>query len=170
MRAALDGNETAYQGFLLSIAPVLRTVAERGCKRAGIATGDAEDIVQDLAIHLKRHTWRRDEAIAPWIFAIMRNKLVDALRRRGRAIQIPIEDFADILQIEDTHVGIDNRVIDKMLACLKGTQRDIVSSISVEGRSLRETAKRLNMSEGAIRVALHRALKALAVKYIKGSD
>jgi RNA polymerase sigma-70 factor (ECF subfamily) len=48
---------------------------------------------------------------------------------------------------------------------LKVRQREIVKSISIEGRSARETADRLGMSEGAVRVALHRALKTLAILY-----
>jgi DNA-directed RNA polymerase specialized sigma24 family protein len=44
-------------------------------------------------------------------------------------------------------------------------QRAIVMSISVEGQSIKQTATRLQMSEGAVRVALHRALKSLAAKY-----
>jgi hypothetical protein len=43
--------------------------------------------------------------------------------------------------------------------------RDIVRSISIDGMSVRETANRLQMTEGAVRVALHRALKALAILY-----
>ena len=41
-------------------------------------------------------------------------------------------------------------------------QRDIVRSISLEGQSIAATAARLAMTEGAVRVALHRSLKLLA--------
>ena len=37
--------------------------------------------------------------------------------------------------------------------------------ISINGSSVRETANRLHMTEGAVRVALHRALKTLAGLY-----
>jgi DNA-directed RNA polymerase specialized sigma24 family protein len=40
-----------------------------------------------------------------------------------------------------------------------------VRLLTVEGASVRQTAERLNMTEGAIRVTLHRAVKALAVIY-----
>jgi RNA polymerase sigma-70 factor (ECF subfamily) len=52
-----------------------------------------------------------------------------------------------------------------MLSSLPKRQRDIVEAISIEGRSARDVGVRLGMSEGAVRVALHRALKALAVAY-----
>ena len=49
-----------------------------------------------------------------------------------------------------------------MIARLKGRQRDIVVAISIEGASAREVGKRFGMTEGAVRVALHRALQSLA--------
>jgi len=48
---------------------------------------------------------------------------------------------------------------------LKPQQREIVRSISLNGSSIRETADRLHITEGAVRVTLHRALKALSVFY-----
>jgi RNA polymerase sigma-70 factor (ECF subfamily) len=41
----------------------------------------------------------------------------------------------------------------------------IVTSISLDGQSISETAKRLSMSEVAVRVALHRALKSLGAAW-----
>jgi RNA polymerase sigma-70 factor (ECF subfamily) len=58
--------------------------------------------------------------------------------------------------------------MDALLARLKTQQREIVRSISVNGNSIRETAERLQMTEGAVRVALHRALKALGAIYRSG--
>ena len=55
--------------------------------------------------------------------------------------------------------------IDTLLGHLKVQQREIVKSISLNGNSIRETADRLQMTEGAIRVALHRALKTLGALY-----
>ena len=41
----------------------------------------------------------------------------------------------------------------------------IVTSISLDGQSISATAKRLSMSEVAVRVALHRALKSLGAAW-----
>ena len=53
----------------------------------------------------------------------------------------------------------------RLLETVSETQRKIVRSISIKGVSIREVAGTMNMTEGAVRVALHRALKALAVAY-----
>ena len=118
-----------------------------------------------LAIHLKRHTWDPALRLAPWVNAIARHKIIDAMRKRGTRRAEPIEDFADILpspQDEDASELTDAR---KLVEQLPNRQRDIVQSISLEGQSIAATAKRLSMSEVAVRVALHRALKALGAAW-----
>lgn len=167
MRAAIAGDADAYRRFLTSMTPHLRALARRRCRAAGVSDGDVEDIVQEvlLAIHLKRGTWDQSRPLGPWIAAIVRNKLIDALRRRGRHVTVPIEDVIDTLPAEERAEGASSGEIDGLLAQLNVRQREIVKSISINGSSVRETAGRLNMSEGAVRVALHRALKTLAALY-----
>lgn len=50
------------------------------------------------------------------------------------------------------------------LKCLPKRQRDVVQSSTVESNSIKKTAAKLAMSEGAVRVALHRGLAKLAAK------
>ena len=167
MRAAIAGDAAAYRRFLVSVTPHLRAMARRRCRMAGVSDGDVEDIVQEvlLAIHLKRGTWDQSRPLGPWIAAIVRNKLIDALRRRGRHVTVPIDDVIDTLGAEDHADGASSSEIDGLLAQLKAQPREIVKSISINGSSVRETADRLHMTEGAVRVALHRALKTLAALY-----
>lgn len=167
MQAAMAGDASAYRQFLMSVTPHVRAVVRSRCRSLGAPDGEAEDIVQEvlLTIHLKRGTWDQSRPIGPWVAAIARNKLIDALRRRGRKMSVPIEEVMDSLQAEDQTGGLDARDVDSMLKQLKTQQRDIVQSISLNGNSISETAGRLQMSEGAVRVALHRALKALAALY-----
>ncbi len=165
MRAANAGDAAAYRRLLKDLAPVLRAAARRGFVRAG-CDADAEDVVQEtlLAIHLKRHTWRSEEPIGPWIWAIARNKLIDALRRRGRRVELPIEDFAEVLPAEEARATSPARDVERHLEILPDGQRAVVRAIAVEGASIAEAATRLAMSSGAVRVALHRGLAALAAK------
>lgn len=171
MRGAMAGDAGAYRQLLLSLAPHVRAVARSRCRRFGTPEGEVEDLVQEvlLTIHLKRGTWDQSRPLGPWIAAIVRNKLIDMLRRR-RQTTVPIDDFMDNLQAEDHTPELSTRDIDTLLGQLKPQQREVVRSISVNGSSIRETAGRLAMSEGAVRVTLHRALKALAVFYRRGAD
>jgi RNA polymerase sigma-70 factor (ECF subfamily) len=128
---------------------------------------EAEDIVQEvlLAIHLKQGTWDPSREIGPWLTAITRNKLIDAFRRRGRRIDVPIEDVMHSLQAEERLPEIRTRDIYALLGRLTCQKQEIVRSISIDGASIRETAERLKMTEVAVRVSLHRALKALGALY-----
>jgi RNA polymerase sigma-70 factor (ECF subfamily) len=167
MRAAMAGDAQAYDRFLKAVTPYLRSIARRRCDQFGAPPGDVEDVVQEvlLTVHLKRGTWDISRPIGPWLSTIVRNKLVDSLRRRGRHSRVPIEDVMETLEADHRDDGADRVDVDRMLEGLKGPQREIVRSISIGEAGIRETAERLHMTEGAVRVALHRALKGLAALY-----
>ncbi len=167
MKAAIAGDAVAYRRLLEGVTPYLRGLARRGCERYGVPAGDSEDVVQEtlLALHLKRGTWDATRPIGPWISTIARHKLIDALRRGGRRVRVPIEEVMETLETEEPAAGLDAREVDRLLASLGERQRQIVQSISVDALSIRDTAQRLKMNEGAVRVALHRALKSLATLY-----
>jgi RNA polymerase sigma-70 factor, ECF subfamily len=166
MRAAISGDNAAYDRLLRAVAPVLRAAARRGLARAGQPVDLSEDVVQDilLAVHLKRHTWDADAPFAPWLFAIARNKLIDALRRRGRRIFVDIDDFAETLPGETPAETVPAGEIAAQLRSLPVRQREVLQSIAVDSVSIKDTAAKFAMSEGAVRVALHRALANLTAK------
>lgn len=167
LRDAISGDASAYRRFLQAITPFLRAMARKRCESFGAPASEAEDVVQEvlLAIHLKRGTWDPSRPVGPWISTIVRNKMIDTMRRRGRQIIVPIEDVIETLEAEPQASELEHRDVERLLSRLKEPQRDIVQSISVRGTSIRDTADRLKMSEGAVRVALHRALKTLAALY-----
>jgi RNA polymerase sigma-70 factor (ECF subfamily) len=171
MRAANAGDDAAYEKLLRQLAPVLRSAARRGLFQAGMSGADAEDIVQEtlLAVHLKRQTWIADAPVGPWIRAIARHKIIDALRRRGRRVDLRLEDFSDVLASPDAEPDLVASDVNRHLDELPAGQRNVVRAIAVEGASIGEAAGRLAMSNGAVRVALHRGLAALAAKFRDGS-
>jgi RNA polymerase sigma-70 factor (ECF subfamily) len=166
MRQAISGDDAAYHRLLKAVTPVLRAGARRGLARAGQPVDQSEDIVQDilLAVHLKRHTWDANAPFAPWLFAIARNKLIDALRRRGRRIFVNVDDFAETIPDEPAAETVSANEIAGLLQTLPVRQREVLQSISVESASIKDTAAKFAMSEGAVRVALHRALASLTAK------
>jgi RNA polymerase sigma-70 factor (ECF subfamily) len=166
MRLAISGDDGAYHRLLRSVTPVLRAAARRGLSRAGQPVDQSEDIVQDilLAVHLKRHTWDTNAPFAPWLFAIARNKLIDSLRRRGRRIFVDIDDFAETLAGDQAPETAPAGEVAAQLQTLPARQRDVLQSIAVESASIKDTAKKYSMSEGAVRVALHRGLASLTAR------
>jgi RNA polymerase sigma-70 factor (ECF subfamily) len=166
LRAANAGDAAAYQAFLKLMLPVLRKIVRRSLARARMPEADSEDIVQEvlLAVHLKRQTWIETAPVAPWIFTIARHKTIDALRRRGRRIELPIDDFAEILAAAPAEPNIAGANVDRHLEYLPTGQRSVVQRIAVEGQSIAEAALGLAMTKGAVRVALHRGLARLAAR------
>jgi len=172
MRLARQGNEDAYRQLLGRVSVWLRGVVRRGMVAAGRSAADCEDVVQEtlLAMHLKRDTWDETQPLEPWLRAIARHKLVDHLRRRGVRDHVSIDDQVDCLAAgsdPDPDARTDSR---RLLESLPDRQRRIVEEISIEGHRAAEVAVRFGMSEGAVRVTLHRALKTLAAAYRKGQS
>lgn len=164
MVAGNGGNAAAYEQLLRDLAAALRPAVQRGLARANRPAADAEDIVQEIliAVHMKRHTWDETRPLGPWLGAIARYKLIDALRRRGSRHDVPIEDFLETLAAEPAAPPMQERDMNVQLECLSPGQRSVVSAIALDGASVGEAAERLHMSQGAVRVTLHRALKQLA--------
>jgi RNA polymerase sigma-70 factor (ECF subfamily) len=162
MRAANRGDEMAYARLLRAITPLLRGVVR--ARGAGLGPEGCEDVLQEvlLAIHLKRQTWREEAPLRPWLYAVTRHKVIDAFRARGRRVDLPVEDFVEVLPAPDGPDPLAARDMETVIARLDPRAAEIVRAIGVMGETAAETAARLDMTEGAVRVALHRALKALA--------
>lgn len=164
MRAAIAGDQSAYRMLLSELSRALRGLVRRGFAGIGVPRDNVEDVVQDvlLAIHLKRHTWDSEKPLGPWVMAIARNKMIDDLRRHGRRQEVSFDFLQEPFEAEDVQTGLDAHDVEVVLGGLSERNREIVRAISIEGRTAREVAERLKMTEVAVRVALHRSLKTLA--------
>jgi RNA polymerase sigma factor (sigma-70 family) len=162
LRAANRGDGRAYAKFLEAVAPVVRGIVR--VRGSGLGPDMVEDVVQEvlMAVHAKRHTWREAEPVQPWLYAITRHKVVDAFRRRGARVEVPVDDFAEVLPAPD---GVDPTLesdVLRMIGQLDERSAAIVRAIGLDGASIRETGASLGMTETAVRVRLHRALRRLA--------
>jgi len=166
MRASIGGDAAAYSEFLRIAAVLVRGLARRKLAENGVVS--PEDIVQEtlLAIHVKRHTWRHEEPILPWLLTIARYKVVDVYRRKGSRVFVDVDDVAELLAAPDVPAADANdRSLERALAGLSDGQRRVVRSIGVDGRSISETADEFGMKETAVRVAFHRGLAAIAARF-----
>ena len=91
---------------------------------------------------------------------------MDLLRRRaGReALTDPLDDEADTLVASDDEADDARRDVAVLLAELPDKQRLPIQYVKLEGLSVVEAAHKTGMSESAVKVAVHRGLKALAAK------
>ena len=83
MAHAQAGDRAAYRRLLEQIAPYVRSLAARRHQNRC----DIEDSLQDvlLTVHAIRHTYDPTRPFGPWLVAIVNRRIVDRLRRQGRA-------------------------------------------------------------------------------------
>ena len=162
MRAANRGEQQSYVQLLREITPVVRGIVR--ARGSALGNEGCEDVVQDvlLTIHLKRQSWREDAPLRPWLYAVTRHKVVDAFRARGQRIDLPVDDFIEVLAAPADPDPFETQDMDRVIDRLDPRAAQIVRAIGVDGETAADTGARLGMSEGAVRVALHRALKSLA--------
>lgn len=163
MARGLAGEAAAYQSFLGALGAHLRAYYR---KRMARMPDDVEDLVQEtlLAVHNQRHTYDAGQPVTAWAHAIARYKMIDFLRRRSirEAVQEPLEDDADFLASSDEEAREARRDLAVLLDQLPDRHRLPIVLMKLEGLSVAEAAKRTGMSESAVKVGVHRGLKALA--------
>jgi len=159
----LSGEAAAYAAFLKELSAFLRAFL-RG--RLARVPDEVEDLVQEalLAVHNQRHTYDASQPLTAWVHAIARYKLVDFLRRRGwrEALHDPLDDEDDFLATSDEEAREAKRDLAVLLARLPDRHRLPIQHVKIEGLSVAETAKLTGMSESAVKVGVHRGLKALS--------
>ena len=159
----LAGDTSTYHAFLKELSAHLRAFL-RG--RLSRLPDEVEDLVQEtlLAVHNQRHTYDAGQPLTAWIHAIARYKLIDLLRRRvGRdALNDPLDDELAVFASSDAEAADARHDVAKLLQRLPERQRLPIQYMKLEGLSVIEAARATGMSESAVKVGVHRGLKALA--------
>ena len=163
------GDTAAYHRFLKVLSAHLRAYFR---KRLFQRPDEVEDLVQEtlLAVHNQRHTYRPEQPLTAWVHAIARYKLIDLLRARSsrEALTDPLDDELEVFASSDTEAAEAKKDLNKLLAGLPDRQRLPIVHVKVEGLSVVEAAQLTGMSESAIKIGIHRGLKALAAR-IRGT-
>lgn len=165
MAAAQDGDRAAYDRLLREILPFLRAVVAAHHRRPD----RLEDVVQDvlLTLHRVRHTYDPARPVRPWLAAIARRRSIDALRRRGRtdamevADDLAYETFADPAANREIEVAQNTAGLSGAIAGLPPSQREAVELLKLKEMSLAEASLVSGKSTTALKVNVHRAIKAL---------
>lgn len=162
MVAAQSGDRGLYEILLRRVTAVAQAYVRR---RAGDAAW-GEDVVQEclIALHRARHTYDPARPFAPWLYAIVQNRLVDALRQQRRrllrelqAVEGSREPRSSGMQERDAW----RRDVRRAVAGLPDRQRQVIELLKFEELSVREVATRLGMTESNVKVTAHRGYRAL---------
>lgn len=171
MLEAQQGNAASYSMLLRLLGAHLRAYFRR---RLGRDPDSVEDLIQEtlLAVHNQRHTYQASEPFTPWAHAIAKYKLIDHLRRDARRAESPLPDADDAAELVEetlTEAAHARRDVAQLLKTLPPRFRLPIEHVKIEGLSVEETAARTGMSVSAVKVGIHRGLKALA-RGLRGGD
>lgn len=167
LRRERAGDASGYEPFLRAYASWLRRVVRRRLADLGIDPREAEDIVQDvlMSVHARRDQWDEGRPLLPWLAAIARYRIIDALRRRRseRRVRIDLSDREWHALFEEARApdATDRSGVERMVATLPPVEQAVVRRVGMEGLSAKEAARATGMREGAVRVAFHRGLARL---------
>jgi RNA polymerase sigma-70 factor (ECF subfamily) len=172
MAAAQDGDRAAYAELLRAVTPFVRALARRRFADAPTA----EDVVQDvlLTVHRARHTYDPSRPFTPWLAAIAARRCVDAIRRRSRLAahetrdDLAYETFSDPRANKEGEGAEAAETVAVLLATLPRGQRQALELVKLKELSLAEASQISGQSVGALKVNVHRALKALRLKLVGG--
>jgi RNA polymerase sigma-70 factor, ECF subfamily len=161
---ASRGDEAGFLELWRALQPrLLRFLRVVGCE-------DPEDVASETWLQVVRDLHRfsgGEEDFRRWLFTIGRHRAVDAARARSRrpagAPSSGLDILADTQMVEDQ--VLDGLSIQGAVALLSRLSRDQAEAVAlrvIAGLDTPDVAKILGKSAGAVRVALHRGLKALA--------
>lgn len=167
MKAAQDGDATAYASLLREVMPVVRNAVRRA--RGFLGAAEVEDLVQEvlLSLHAVRATYDSTRPFMPWLMAITHNRLVDGARRYARrsAHEVQVEELPVTFAEEETNRESgsygDPEALRQAIQKLPAGQRLAVEMLKLKELSLKEAATTSGMSVGALKVAVHRAMASL---------
>jgi len=163
MVRAQAGDAAAYRQFLTELSGYLRAFLRRRMTRL---PEDVEDLVQEtlLAVHNQRHTYDPARPVTAWLHAIARYKMIDFLRRHSRTDMLtdPLDDVDELLVTAETPATEARHDVAGLLEQLPDKQRLPIVYVKLEAMSVQQAARLTGLSESAVKVGIHRGLKALA--------
>ena len=133
---------------------------------------EAEDVTAEVfhqaLANLKRFEWR-GIPFAAWLFRIAANLISDRWQRSGR--EIADEEKIDAAQVSPAEIEeVERRAtLFKLVDALPAEQKNVVVLRFVEQKSIKEVAREIRKTEGAVKQLQFRALSNLRAR-MEGAD
>jgi RNA polymerase sigma factor (sigma-70 family) len=170
-RISSSHDEAALSALILRHGPMVLGV----CRRVLSSPHDVEDAFQATFLILVRRVrqLRDRHRLGPWLHAVAYRVAARArsdIARRRRLEQTTAQPEWDASNKAPDCLVIEKErcsVLDEEISHLSVTHRSVVVLIDLEGQTLREAARRLGWSEGAVRGRLARARAALRRRLIR---
>ncbi len=164
-----DGDQLAFNRLVQKHGPKLHNLALRFTGSAA----DADEIAQETLFRLWQSAdkWQPGKArLSTWLFRITTNLCIDLARKKKRHMEISSADPPDLIDDQpDTSTILQSRqelqFIEEQISQLPEKQKMTLLLSTQQGKSNKEIAQVLNLSEGAVEQLLVRARRSLRQAY-----
>jgi RNA polymerase sigma-70 factor (ECF subfamily) len=167
IKSAVGGDSSAFGALYDRYQPAIyRFVA--------VKVGSREE-AEDITHHVFLSAWQkvggykhRGHPFSSWLYQIARNLVIDHYRAKKDDISLdkldPDSSIIPAVAQLDLSVKLQLEKVHRAIAELKTEHQDVIILRFVEDLPLKEVAAILKKSEGAIKLAQHRAIKELKKK------
>jgi RNA polymerase sigma-70 factor (ECF subfamily) len=159
MASAQSGNEADYRQLLLELSDMVNRYLMSRLGGYDFTDDCAQEVL--IAVHEARHTYDPSRKFRPWLFAIIRHKTIDAIRRN----RVRRDHHAGLSLAEETTSSetlLDAGVTSgQLIGALSPRHREAIKLTKILGFTTAEAASRLAISESAMKVRVHRAISSL---------
>lgn len=160
--------------FQTNILP-LKNELYRLALRITLNPAEAEDVVQETMMKVwnRRDEWERIESIEAFCLTICRNLSLDKLRHMDNQIQsldatIDPSDSRVASNPEEQTVQRDRvQLVRQLIDQLPEKQRSVMQLRDFEGKSYRDIATILQISEEQVKINIFRARKTIKERFLK---
>jgi RNA polymerase sigma-70 factor (ECF subfamily) len=159
MASAQAGHEADYRVLLAEMSQVITRYL---LSRIG-SQHFVDDCVQEtlIAIHQARHTYDPHRSFRAWLFAIVRHKAIDALRKQKVQQSTAQRYHADSDALSPVGHVENDAMSGRLIDSLSVQHREAITLTKLLGLSTTEAAAQLSISESALKVRVHRATNKL---------
>jgi RNA polymerase sigma-70 factor (ECF subfamily) len=172
VRRAQNGDESAFQEIVERYQSKVFSIIHGIVRQRN----DVEDISQQVftKIYFSMRNFDFRSSLITWVYKITVNECFDYLRKKKVRKLVYESDMSEdeARRVENSENGSGRGVradttlarrdyVVKLLERVSGEERDLLMLKEVEGYSVEEMARRLNMNENTIKVKLFRARQKL---------
>ncbi len=178
--ADLESMEQVRRGEAAGAARLFQRYAAPLLRFTGRILGDpaeAEEITQDVFLKLMVRADQYDgrAPVASWLFAIATNACRDRLRRSVRRPSVALEA---VTEVREPGIPADERLaqrqrreaVRRALSELSYEQREALVLARYHGMPYAEIARALDISEGAVKTRIFRAMETLKAHFSEGDS
>lgn len=155
MNKAQSGDRVSYAELLQGLNSFLKNYLRKRI----FEQNEVDEVVQEIlmAVHKSLHTYDIEKSFMGWFLAIAEYKIVDYIRSlKKRSNFVDLNTIAHFIAVSnsDSDMKID---IERAINKLSAREKNVLTLIKVDGQSINEVAKQLNLTEANVKVIAHRA-------------